>query len=373
MVTLNGSNERGQDLMLPLYFFCVAALGVLFLVHVSMIVVEVYKQKQTPKLSRQASGSSQHPFSHYPLLIFLHGITYTHIVHGLSVAAILCGMLNMLMNVLSFHQFKSQDCTFLGGYPTLAYVYHKALKNGLTSIAKDGGYVCYSNYPDWCGALTALVDLCINLLLLLLFTNPLVRLAKQQHINNIQNQNSLEATETGSSEGDTPMDDFATPSSPRLGRMGSAPALDQVGDHSPATPLPRPTSNSNATASAAHAHLRKIHLKEMRKNSSFYKLSIKVSVLTFVMVLSTTISLVLYTLSSWSIGLMFDVVVNCWCLLLMFKTYDVLYRSMCRGCDLCFSYLGTSTMRFAQSTPPKPTLSLHDVTPEKIQITETKL
>jgi len=217
------------------------------------------------------------------------------------------------------------------------------VNKSLESIAKNGGYICKISFPYWGSALTALLDLILNIILLLLFIRPLMALARQQHQNMMENHRFTELTYTGTNTG-TANGGASSPIATRESRTQSVTGKDESNNGS-SRMLKKPSIDNTGDPQKARREtvdvIRKQKLKEIRKTSQFYKLSIKVTVLTFVMVVTTCIALGLYSELVWTIGLVVDIDINCFCLLLMFKNYDKVYQRFCKCCDVCFGMLGT--------------------------------
>ncbi|ETO27995.1 hypothetical protein RFI_09138 [Reticulomyxa filosa] len=456
MTVLNGNSESGQNILFPFYFVCIGVLLVFFVVHLSTIRDELKKQRRGSRSPRQGSASAQFALGEYwTCCTWLRGITYTQLIHGFSILSIVFGLVFLLFSVLLYHQFKVSSCQVYGVTPLLGYYYHKVciyecllvrlqasfsgspyayrgwviavlhLVNGSLLLglaqpvillmkhikfvkrASNGGKICATHYPFWGSALSALLDLCINIVLLILFIKPLLALAKQQQIalmqqQQQQQQSPLDALETSLSSEDPDEDDptqmqtqTQTPTQIQT-RVTSSKVSSLRHTYTPKVVVPtaiispdNSTANPFPTLITVDATLKKQRMREFRKTSAFYKLSIKVTTLTLIMVLSTILSMSLYSFLTWTIGLMFDVVTNCLCLLLMFKKYDAIYKVLCNCCNACVGYCGTigftntsndtftNAIIAVQLPPPQPpaTIPIPAISPapNTIALTETRL
>eukprot|EP01083_Nonionella_stella_P044427 119628_1 len=95
--------------------------------------------------------------------------------------------------------------------------------------------------------------------------------------------------------------------------------------------------------------------RSQAQSAFHFKLSyimIKYSVLTFISILSTSIFIVFFTFIdiSSSYSLCFDAMVNAFCILVMAKFYDAIYK----GCPMCYYlHVITAKLCFNQTYPPK--------------------
>jgi len=190
------------------------------------------------------------------------------------------------------------------------------------------------------------LDLVINITVLALFIKPLLALAKRHYQNLQENQKLAEFTHTSTTEYSVDTShgtQTADMNNASALRLTTRPSVDVAPLSNPEDIRKRTTTSSQSAAQA-----KKQLLKEFRKTSQFYKLSVKTTVLISIMVIVTTAALLLYSQLVWTIGLVIDIVVNCFCLLLTFKTYNKIYRFFFTSCDICCATWGSCIISMSQ-------------------------
>ncbi|ETO27480.1 hypothetical protein RFI_09653, partial [Reticulomyxa filosa] len=339
MIQLNGDTEEGQKIIFVVYWVGICFVSSLFLVH---LYFWLFNKTENDR------DDDQSPF----VCSCLKVITYGWLISVSTTITMTFSLLFMSIAVSGLYQASAKyelNCGFGNWGPALfyclhkmsmyqcltvrlqasfngsAYAYNKWIVRGLhvlivlfgiitaTLVAsthrvevlgrtRNGAYRCSLRFPIWCISLIVLLDLLVNVVLLCMFAKPVTVIAKQQHAYALENNLELKV---------------------------------RTGD--PPTPLPLVPQPSTENS----YDLESLARKELRENSVLYKLLVRVTVITCVMVITTVITFIVYSCLLWSAAMTIDLTVNCCCLLLMFGRYQSLYYLLCRSCDNALSHAGT--------------------------------
>ncbi|ETO24962.1 hypothetical protein RFI_12181 [Reticulomyxa filosa] len=388
--------------MFPCYFVCLLIL-------VLILVVHLYKiSKKQGRSGPHNNSVIQQPFRTSSCQ-WLNLLAYSQLIDIFSVLALLAGCGCLLANVLPYHQFKLQvpTCDRFGPSGQILYLVHKCfiyecliirlqssfvgsvytynakMMQGLhvlnvsliilfsvglcTEIsgkhkyevtkASNGGYICVNKNSFSISSVIVVVDVIMNVVLLVLFVKPLYALSKKSkpsknanaalfdyHHNNTHNNNNDKNNNDQSQIVSVSLGTLP-PFPPVTTTTTSTDTTTTTTDVSAGGPLPWVTKQSISES------------KSLQHRPSFFELTTKVSILTLIMTLSTLFSILLLALLKWTVFVMFDVVINCSCLLLVFKQYDPIYRLLCKCCLHPSCFLNNASFnqsRVSQTTTNTP-------------------